>query len=194
MPQKQRQRHQIRKTRASGRNREETPVKIEIEVQDEQEAQAIRLLIRERRRQDSLFGKQDHDPAWWMVIMGEEYGEACKAVCDYKWGADDPRGPSRTRQERIAHAVTEATQVGAVAVAMMQSIARDAWTDEISTVTPSDKRQVAVALGMGDEDLRYDSDAEQVGDEPLDTSGVTQDVSVPGIESAGVVHNQRGTW
>jgi hypothetical protein len=129
-------------------------MQITIDVQDELEAAAIAAVIAERRRQDGKFGKQDHDPAWWMVIMGEEYGETCQAVCEYRWGEAMPGVTSDDRMKRIDHAVDEATQVAAVAVAMVQSILRNEWKDEISTVLPSDKRQVARALNIDDED-RY---------------------------------------
>lgn len=134
-------------------------MQITIDVQDEHEAEAVRRSILERRRQDRLFGTQNHDPAWWMVITGEEFGEMCKAVCDYRW-AKDIQGDS-TRQERIAHAVKEAEQVAACAIAFIQCVFRDEWRDEISTVIPSDKRQVAVALGVGDEQIKYERDGFQ---------------------------------
>lgn len=129
-------------------------MKLEIEVQDGNEALAIQMMVQERRRQDRKFGTQNHDPAWWMVIMGEEYGETCQAVCEYRWAEASPE--MRSRLDRIAHAMEEATQVGAVAVAMIQSILREEWTDEITTALPSDKRQVAVALDWGSEVIRYD--------------------------------------
>ena len=128
-------------------------MQITVDVQDEREAEAVRRMLTERRRQDRLFGEQDHDPAWWMVITGEEYGEMCKAVCDYRW-AKEVIG-KETRQQRIAHAIKEAEQVAACAIAFIQCVLRDKWTDEISTVIPSDKRQVAVALGIGDEQINY---------------------------------------
>lgn len=129
-------------------------MQITIDVQDADEADAVRRMLKERRRQDDLFGQQNHDPAWWMVITGEEYGEMCKAVCDYRW-AQEVIG-KETRQQRIAHAVKEAEQVAACAIAFMQSVLRNEWVDEVTTVIPSDKRQVAKALGVGDEQINYE--------------------------------------
>ena len=131
-------------------------MQITIEVQDWQEARAVQLLLNERRRQDAKFGKQDHDPAWWMVIMGEEYGETCQAVCEYRWA--EANREVADRMKRIDHAVEEASQVGAVAVAMIQAIMRNEWKDEISTVLPSDRRQVARALDWDDSHaVNYDT-------------------------------------
>ncbi len=160
-------------------------MEISIEVQDEQEAQAVRLVIAERRRQDDLFGKQDHDLAWWMTIMGEEFGETCQAVCEYRWAEANPELASR--MARVQHAVAEASQVSAVAVAMIQSILRNEWTDEISTVLPSDKRKVAKTLNRGDESLRYDDDDEGFEEwlEPGDDS-LPYRASFDGAMAAGV--------
>lgn len=129
-------------------------MEITVGVQDEQEAVAVRMLVAERRRQDNKFGIQDHDPAWWMVIMGEEFGETCQAVCEYRWAEAAP--DARDRMSRIEHAMEEASQVGAVAVAMIQAILRGVWVDEITTALPSDKRQVAIALNKGDEAIQYE--------------------------------------
>lgn len=133
-------------------------MEITIEVQDQQEAAAIMAVIAERRRQDAKFGKQDHDPAWWMVIMGEEYGETCQAVCEYRWAEAMPT--VKNRMQRIDHALAEAAQVSAVGVAMMQAIMRNEWRDEISTVLPSDRRQVARALEWDDTMINYNTPEE----------------------------------
>jgi hypothetical protein len=37
-------------------------------------------VIAERERQDRKWGVQIHPPAIWLVILGEEVGEACKAT------------------------------------------------------------------------------------------------------------------
>jgi NTP pyrophosphatase (non-canonical NTP hydrolase) len=36
----------------------------------------------ERVRQYNKFGNQHMTPSQWLVVLGEEYGELCKAVCD----------------------------------------------------------------------------------------------------------------
>lgn len=64
----------------------------------------------ERERQDKKWGKQDHTPHYWMVILMEEVGEAANAICgkahDYK----------NYREELI--------QIAAVAVAAIESYDR----------------------------------------------------------------------
>jgi len=34
----------------------------------------------ERRAQDEKWGEQNHNSHYWLTIIGEEYGEACKAA------------------------------------------------------------------------------------------------------------------
>ena len=45
----------------------------------EKEPEAILELARERDRQQQKWGIQTHSIAEWLMILGEEYGEACKA-------------------------------------------------------------------------------------------------------------------
>ena len=41
----------------------------------------LRMVLRERERQDSLWGNQSHhSDAWWNVIASEENGEVAKEV------------------------------------------------------------------------------------------------------------------
>ena len=68
----------------------------------------------ERDRQVSLWGEQNHDPFKWLAILGEEYGEACKAALEQHFPAY-PR-TSNYREELI--------QVAAVAVAAIDSLDR----------------------------------------------------------------------
>lgn len=62
----------------------------------------------EREAQDQKWGVQDHTPDRWLTILGEEYGEACKAVLEH-----DTEGYR-----------TELIQVAAVAMAMIESLDR----------------------------------------------------------------------
>ena len=41
---------------------------------------AVTSVIEERKRQHKLWGEQNHAPAFWLSILGEEFGEVCKAV------------------------------------------------------------------------------------------------------------------
>ncbi len=67
----------------------------------------------ERIRQDQKWGEQNHSPAWWMVILMEEVGEAARAVFEVG------------EHGKVAnHYIEEMTQVAAVAVAALENILR----------------------------------------------------------------------
>ena len=67
----------------------------------------------ERKRQDEKWGEQDHPPCDWLMILGEEVGEANEAALEHKFG-DWPI--DRYRKELI--------QVAAVAVAAVECLDR----------------------------------------------------------------------
>lgn len=69
---------------------------------------------RERIMQDSKWGEQNHCPADWIMILGEEFGEVSKAALEAKFGKGTL---SDYRKELI--------QVAAVAVAMVQCYDRN---------------------------------------------------------------------
>lgn len=82
---------------------------------------ALDMVRAERCRQDSLWGDQSgNHPFEWMSILGEEYGELCEAVNEtfFKNAAHPDRGGF----EKI---VKEATQVAAVAVAIIEAVQRN---------------------------------------------------------------------
>jgi hypothetical protein len=60
----------------------------------------------ERVAQNAKWGIQNHQPPMWVAILGEEFGEVCKEVCDEN--TDQPN-------YRI-----ELIQVAAVAVSMIE--------------------------------------------------------------------------
>jgi NTP pyrophosphatase (non-canonical NTP hydrolase) len=62
----------------------------------------------ERARQDGKWGQQNHVPAIWIVILGEEFGELCQASLE---------------SDHVAMR-TEALQVAAVAVAFVERLDR----------------------------------------------------------------------
>ncbi len=67
----------------------------------------------ERLRQDEKWGEQNHDPFAWLSILGEEYGEACKAALEHRFG-----------NKSLAKYRTEVIQVAAVAVAVVECLDR----------------------------------------------------------------------
>lgn len=62
----------------------------------------------ERSRQDDKWGQQDHHPAYWIGVLGEEFGEACKGAVEFDKEA--------YRRELI--------ETAAVAVAAVESLDR----------------------------------------------------------------------
>ena len=73
----------------------------------------LREVAKERERQDAKHGVQDQHPFKWLTILGEEYGEACRAAYE--------KEDSRYREELI--------QVAAVAVAMVECLDRRYYGD-----------------------------------------------------------------
>lgn len=127
---------------------------------DTTQADALQYVKDERDRQDAEFGKQEHDPAYWLAILGKQTGQLGEAVVQHKWS-----GPFA--KAMLTHKMyNECAQVAAVAVAMMEAIARGEIPDEITTARPRDSRQLARALDRGHENLNYD---ETVGAEVHDT-------------------------
>ena len=41
---------------------------------------AVKKILAERDRQDDKWGMHNHSPEKWLSILGEEFGEACKAA------------------------------------------------------------------------------------------------------------------
>jgi len=75
----------------------------------------------ERRKQDEKWGEQNHDPAWYLAILGEEFGEACQAALQTRFGGKHG-GLLNLRNELI--------QTAAVAVAMVECLDRGTWNKE----------------------------------------------------------------
>jgi len=69
----------------------------------------VKFIMTERARQDEKWGEQNHDIYKWLAILGEEVGEANKAALENDY--------SELMEELI--------QIGAVAVAMIESLERN---------------------------------------------------------------------
>ena len=76
-------------------------------------------VLAERERQNEKWGEQNHEAPFWMLILGEEYGEAQKAILDSFTTLPTSAKPflSDYRSELI--------QVAAVAVAAVESLDRN---------------------------------------------------------------------
>jgi len=73
---------------------------------------------KERNRQDKKWGEQNHHPLLWLAILGEEYGEACKAELE-------TNGTKHNLREELV-------QVAAVAVSAIESMDRILWRPRMS--------------------------------------------------------------
>lgn len=69
---------------------------------------AMMRIMEERQTQDMMWGEQNHDLPRWATILGEEYGEVCKAIL-----SNDREGLR-----------VELVQVAAVAVAVLEYLDR----------------------------------------------------------------------
>ena len=73
-------------------------------------------LSRERRRQDEKWSVRDQHPMEWLSILGEEYGEACRAANEGHW---ENKGYANYRKELI--------ETAAVAIAAIECLDRGKW-------------------------------------------------------------------
>lgn len=67
-------------------------------------------------RQLRKWGVQSHAPIYWIGILGEEYGEACKEAIE--WGLHASEGESRTRL------YSELIHIAAVAISAAECLGR----------------------------------------------------------------------
>lgn len=65
-------------------------------------------VVKERDRQDRIFGVQNHSASLWLTILAEEFGEAATAILEQD-------------QENLRE---ELVQVAAVAIAMVEAFDR----------------------------------------------------------------------
>jgi len=72
-------------------------------------------VLHERKSQDLKWGRQEYSLYKWSAILGEEYGEFCKAIFEMEHG-EDPTMLADVREELI--------QIAAVAVAIVETIDR----------------------------------------------------------------------
>jgi hypothetical protein len=66
----------------------------------------------ERLRQNKLWGQQDWSPSKWLAILGEEYGEVCRAVCEMELTPIEKRDAKwwKNYREELVHVATVAIQ------------------------------------------------------------------------------------
>lgn len=82
------------------------PLKTELEVDNGLQASALRAIVEERRRQDGMHDNRGLSNDRWAVILGEEFGEVCRAIFE---------GDGE-------NLIDELVQVAAVAVAWLEAL------------------------------------------------------------------------
>lgn len=82
------------------------------------EYSALADVLKERARQDEIWGEQNHDPFVYGAILTEEVGEFMQAALDTRFGGKDG-GKSKIREEAV--------QVAAVALAIVECLDRGKW-------------------------------------------------------------------
>ncbi len=78
----------------------------------------------ERLRQNEKWGEQNWKPSEWLSILGEEYGEVCRAVYEMELNPPEKRDPKwwLNYREELVH-------VAAVAVQMLECFDRHSSVD-----------------------------------------------------------------
>jgi len=90
---------------------------------DEKVLNVLDLVLAERRKQDAKWGQQNHEPAMWYAILGEEFGEVGKAICERD--AELRRGAEIVAEVLTENLRDELVQLAAVAVAFLESLERN---------------------------------------------------------------------
>lgn len=75
------------------------------------------LVRNERSDQNTKWGEQNHEPAWWLAILVEEVGELAKAILETEQGSIVPTKDIET----------ELIQIAAVAKVIWESGKRRGW-------------------------------------------------------------------
>lgn len=85
---------------------------------------ALAFVDAERNRQESLWGEQNHEPQYWVGILGEEFGEYCQAVNETVFASGKPHNKGGT-----GNMICELTHVAAVAVQAIECLMRNGGCD-----------------------------------------------------------------
>lgn len=74
----------------------------------------------ENHRQLLQWGIQNHSISDWLMIIGEEFGEACQSGVEVKFSSNEVK-----RRERLEELRAELVQLSAVTAAMIDSLDRN---------------------------------------------------------------------
>ena len=100
--------------------------------------QVLVLILTERERQFKKWGVQNHSPAIWYAILGEEFGEVGKEICEHAAFTEkllDQAGHDSHENRRLGNEIqasphlprlrTELVHLIAVGTAMLESLERN---------------------------------------------------------------------
>lgn len=90
----------------------------------------INDILTERVRQDVKWGEQNHDAERWMLILGEEYGEAQKAALELTVAVERKPLDAAKVVRFVGEYRRELVQVAAVALAAIECLDRNTGSGE----------------------------------------------------------------
>ncbi|MDO4244814.1 MAG: hypothetical protein Q4C89_02180 [Deinococcus sp.] len=73
-------------------------------------ASVLGEVLQERERQQAKWGEQDHDPAVWLMILGEEVGEVNNAALEHLMGNLPDLSAYREELIQVAAVVVQAVE------------------------------------------------------------------------------------
>lgn len=85
--------------------------------------QVLVLIAAERVRQFEKWGRQNHSPALWYAILGEEFGEVGKEICEAE--AEFSRDDDYAGRGHLLRLKAELVHLLAVGTAMLESLERN---------------------------------------------------------------------
>lgn len=84
----------------------------------------LKDIVKERQRQDSIWGEQNHRIEFWTGILGEEFGELCEAINETVFD----NGPEKREKGGYENMKKEAIHVAAVAIGFLECLERNKET------------------------------------------------------------------
>ena len=76
-------------------------------------------VAKERLRQDALWGEQHHEDGYWYAILGEEFGEIGKALCNNYYRFNNPTDNDLVKEKDLEE---EIIQTAAVCIAWLEAV------------------------------------------------------------------------
>ena len=90
-------------------------------------------VAKERLRQDVLWGEQSHEDGYWYAILGEEFGEIGKALCNNYYRFNNPTDQDLVKEKDLEE---EIIQTAAVCIAWLEAVERRKTENDGSATPP----------------------------------------------------------